>query len=101
MQSQILQLYRPLYGNSVQKKRLVKFPITGQKIMPHENLADKIINKRRMDTVTAKMAGPTQTIAQSEGLAFPAESNAMSSDFHLYFFNMPASRPVEKAICRL
>ncbi len=94
---QILQQYGLPLGNPGIDRTPEKRPLARHQRRPHEDLAHEGIDERRMDPVTAEMAHPQQAATNRS----PTLSEPMSREIHGYCFSMPASRPVEKAICRL
>lgn len=60
------------------------------------------VNERRMHPMTAKITGTHQSVPPIGHPAGNSKIQFVPAELHLpYFFNMPAKRPVEKAICRL
>ncbi len=97
MDRQILQQYGLPFGDPGLDRTPEKRPPARHQRRPHEDLAHKGVDERRMDPVAAEMTHPQQAAPnRCQSLSEP-----MSRKIHGYFFNMPASRPVENAICRL
>lgn len=94
----VLQLPGRTFGDAGFPQGPEKRPVARHERRPHENLAHERIDERRMDTVAAEMPRPHEPAADGRQPLRQSLPETMSSRTHPYFFSMPASRPVEKAI---
>lgn len=96
---QVLQLHRPALGNPRRNERIPQRSLRREQSVRHENLPDDRIDERRMHAVSAEITRPREPIAK---LPDPGrqvrQPNIPPSQRHLRLFNIPAIRPVEKAI---
>ena len=95
---QILQLRGTPRRHAGSTKRLVESPVAGRKSAPHKNFPHQCVHERGVNSVPAEMAGAGEPVPQP---LHPAGKAANISPSAVHCFSMPASRPVEKAICRL
>ena len=99
---QVLQLYGPPFVRSCGPQGLIERSVAGQKFGAHEDFPHKGIDERGVHSVAPEVAYPCQSVARRRDASPNILPQSVPREFHgFYFFSMPASRPVEKAICRL
>ena len=100
MQVEILQLNGSSADKTTCHKGIIEHRLIAGQPPLHKDLTHDGIDKGGMDPMPPKITRSGYPLMQ-HGKPIEASFDIASADAHGYFFNRPARRPVEKAICRL